>query len=176
MFRQLCEVGSVGRASAARLYVAGNAATAGIATGIEKVSRPMSAARIAGRRPPPGAPTIACGWSVEIGGSSEDAYRAKILHTVFWGNREARLETRRSRRHSRYARHLGKIGTTGSTSATGRQRSTSAAPRGRERGANLDRQHHGAGNASRVTGSAENERESLHHAARNRRQWHNCEL
>ena len=127
--RQLCEVGSVGMASAAGLYAAGNAATAGIATGIEKVSRPMPAARIADRRPPPGSPPVARGWSVEIGGSSEDAYPAKILRTVFWGNREARLETRRSRWHNRYARHLGKIGTTGSTSATGRERGTSAAPR-----------------------------------------------
>jgi hypothetical protein len=49
--RQLCEVGSVGMASAARLYAAGNAATAGIGTGIEKVSRPRPAALIAERRP-----------------------------------------------------------------------------------------------------------------------------
>ena len=49
--RQLCEVGNVGRASAARLYAAGNAATAGIATGIEKVSRPRPAALIAEQRP-----------------------------------------------------------------------------------------------------------------------------
>jgi hypothetical protein len=75
--RQLCEVGSVGMASAARLYVADNAATAGKGTGIEKVSRPMPAARIAARRPPPGSPPVACRWSVEIGGSSEDAFPAK---------------------------------------------------------------------------------------------------
>jgi hypothetical protein len=111
--RRLCEVGSVGRASAARLYAAGNAATAGKETRIEKVSRPRPAGAIAGRKRPPGAPTVACGWSVEIGGSSEDAYPAKILRTVFRGNREAQLDARRSRGHGRYARHLGKIGTAG---------------------------------------------------------------
>ena len=71
--RQLCEVGSVGRASAARLYAAGNAATAGKETRIEKVSRPRTAGRIAERMPPPGSPTVDCGQPVEIGGSSEDA-------------------------------------------------------------------------------------------------------
>jgi hypothetical protein len=140
--RQLCDVGSVGRASAARLYAAGNAATAGKETRVEKVRRP-SAGRIADRGPPPGSPAADCSQPIEIGRSSEAACPAEILRTVFRGNCEARLETRRSRRHSRYAQHLGKIGTTGSKSATGRQRSTSAAPRGRERGADLDRQHHG---------------------------------
>jgi len=113
--RQLCEVGSVGMASAARLYAAGNAATAGIGTGIEKVSRP-SAGRIADRGPPPESPPADCGQPVEIPGSYESADPAKILRTVFQGNREARLETRGSRRrirhnrydqHSRYARHVG---------------------------------------------------------------------
>ena len=45
------------------------------------------------------------------------------------------------RNRAAYRRVDGQGSTTGSTSATGR-----------ERGADLDRQHHGAGNASRVTG------------------------
>jgi len=115
-------VGSVGWASAARLYAAGNAATAGIGTGIEKVRQP-SAGRIADRGPLPGSPPADCCQPVEIPGRSEAADPAKILRTVFQGNREARLETRGSRRrirhnrydqHSRYARHVG--------STTGRQR------------------------------------------------------
>jgi hypothetical protein len=167
--RQLCEVGSVGRASAARLYAAGNAATAGKETGIEKVSRPMPAARIAGRRPLPGSPTVDSGQPVEIGRSPEDAYPAKILRTVFRGNCEARLETRGSRRripqnrydrHSRYARHVGS--TTGSTSAAPRAGSVGAtrpgvdrpaAPRAARRqpaGSAARRQHHGAGSVGPI--------------------------
>jgi hypothetical protein len=88
---QLCEVGSVGRASAARLYAADNAATAGKETRIEKVRQP-SAGRIADRGPLPGSPPADCCQPVEILGRSEAADRAKILRTVFQGNREARLE------------------------------------------------------------------------------------
>ena len=169
--RQLCEVGSVGMASAARLYAAGNAATAGIATGIEKATGGLhgrlTAPPVAADRLPPSA------------GRNRRKFQkgpaGKILRTVISRERASRLERRRCsrqnrqnryirhrrsirhnpihhNRHGRYARHVG--------STTGRERGAGSAARrqplltggtsarGRERGADLDRQHHGAGSTT----------------------------
>jgi hypothetical protein len=63
MPRRLCEVGSVGKASAERLYTLETTATATIGTGVKKVSRPKPAARIAGCQPPPGSSPVNCGRS-----------------------------------------------------------------------------------------------------------------
>ena len=153
--RQLCEVGSVGRASAARLYAAGNAATAGIGTGIEKVSRPRPAARIAdrSRRPDRRPLTARRSPASRRRTAREDAIARSFRPTSPTVRDSSRIRPRLDNRRGAAA-----PAEAGSARAGGQHVGNRPGAQhvgsttGRERGADLDRQHHGAGNASRVTG------------------------
>ena len=142
--RQLCEVGNVGMASAARLYAVGNAATAGIGTGIKKVMGgrhlPPTTPLTAADRPPPSV------VSREKSADFPERPRRQNPTHGFSSERESRLERRwRSRQGRGPIRHVPTvaIGVAIKTAARaflakshrigrGDTRSTSAAPRGRQ--------------------------------------------